>query len=200
MKTKRLAAAGLVAGLAAGGLGGLALGVPAISAAQDSTTTQRTASTAQQPATTPDADHASHLRSTLQPLIDDNTITQTQADAVISALEAARPANGRGHRGPGPGLDAAASALGISTDELHQSLDSGSTIADVAQSKGVDVQTVIDAMVADLKTHLDAEVASGEHTQAEADQKLADATARITAMVNGDAPTGGRPDHGGPAN
>ncbi len=190
MKTKRLAAAGLIAGLAVGGLGGVALGVPAISSAQDTT-----ASTTQQPAT-PNAatDHANPMLETLQPLIDNGTITQAQADAVISALEAARPADGRGHDGHGgPGLDAAASALGISADELHQSLDSGSTIADIAQSKGVDVQTVIDTMVADLQTHLNAEVASGEHTQAEADQKLADATARITAMVNGQAPAGGPP-------
>ena len=70
--------------------------------------------------------------------------------------------------------------------------------------QGVDVQTVIDAMVAQLKTHLDEEVAAGEHTQAEADQKLADATTRITEQVNNTMPTGGRGPggpgmgHGGP--
>jgi hypothetical protein len=62
---------------------------------------------------------------------------------------------------------------------------------------------VIDAMVAQVKTHLDEEVASGEHTQAEADQKLADATTRITEQVNNAMPTGGRGPggsggHGGP--
>src|SRR6185295_15246663 len=108
------------------------------------------------------ADDPNPMLETLQPLIDNGTITQAQADAVISALEAARPVDGRGHgRHGGPGLDAAASALGVSTDELRQSLDGGSTIAEVAQSKGVDVQTVIDAMVADLQAHLDTEVAGG---------------------------------------
>jgi hypothetical protein len=192
MKKQRLAAAGLIAGLTAGGLGGLALGAPAISFAQDTTD-----STTQEPAT--EADHASRLLETLQPLIDDGTLTQAQADAVISALEAARPTVGPGdHRRGGPGVDAAAAAIGISTDELRQALTDGSTIAEVAQSRGVDVQTVVDAMVAELQAHLDEEVASGDHTQAEADEKIADANDRITAMVNGEAPSG-PPRGGGPA-
>jgi hypothetical protein len=191
MKKQRLAAAGLIAGLAAGGLGGLALGAPAISFAQDT-------STAEAPAA--DTDHASRLLETLQPLIDDGTLTQAQADAVITTLEAARPAVGPGdHRGGGPGLDAAAAAIGVSTDELRAALTDGTTIADVAASKGIDVRTVIDAMVADLQAHLDEEVASGEHTQAEADEKIADANERITAMVNGEKPSGPPPDHAGPA-
>jgi lipoate-protein ligase A len=51
---------------------------------------------------------------------------------------------------------------------------------------------VIDALVAEFKAHLDEEVASGEHTQEEADQKLAKATERITDMVNNGRPEGGR--------
>jgi hypothetical protein len=41
-------------------------------------------------------------------------------------------------------------------------------------------------------------VASGIHTQAEADQKLADARTRIEAFVNGTAPAGGPGGFGGP--
>ena len=59
-------------------------------------------------------------------LVADGTITQAQADAVDQALDAARPeprrgpGEGRGpgrfggHFGPGIGLDAAATAIGIS--------------------------------------------------------------------------------------
>ena len=183
MKKQRLAAAGLIAGLTAGGLGGLALGAPAVSFAQDATDSTT--------APAADADHASRLLETLQPLIDDGTLTQAQADAVIGALEAARPAVGPGDHGRGGrGLDSAAAAIGISVDELRQALTDGSTIAEVAQSNGVDVQTVVDAMVADLQAHLAEEVASGEHTQAEADEKIANANERITAMVNGEMPAG----------
>ena len=46
-----------------------------------------------------------------------------------------------------PKLDAAATAIGISVDELRTELESGKTIADVAKAHNVDVNTVIDAMV-----------------------------------------------------
>jgi lipoate-protein ligase A len=100
--------------------------------------------------------------------------------------------SGRGHgmKG-GKGLDAAATAIGITADELRTELQAGKSIADVATAKGVSVDAVIAAMVADVKAHLDEEVASGEHTQEEADAKLAEATTRITEMVNRTAPTRG---------
>jgi hypothetical protein len=87
-----------------------------------------------------------------------------------------------GHRGAG--IDAAAKALGMTAEELRSQLDADTTIADVAKAKGVDVQKVIDAMVADAKTHLDQAVTDGRLTQAEADAKKADLTDRITSLVN----------------
>jgi hypothetical protein len=98
-------------------------------------------------------------------------------------------------------LEVAATAIGITPEELRTALQGGQSLAEVAEANGVAVQTVIDAFVADLKTHLDARVESGAMTQAEADEKLANATERITAMVNGDfpdrpfGPRGDRPDN-----
>jgi hypothetical protein len=201
-KTNKFAAIGLAAGLTVGGATGLVLAVPAISGAQSTDTTTAPATGTQSDSGRPDP--GQHMADTLAPLVADGTLTQDQADKVIAALEAARPQGGPGMgHGRGMGLDAAAAALGITADELRTELQSGKTIAQVASDKGVDVQTVIDAMVAQFKTHLDEEVASGEHTQAEADQKLADATTRITEQVNNAMPTGGRGPggsggHGGP--
>jgi hypothetical protein len=195
-KTNKFAAIGLAAGLTVGGATGLVLAVPAISGAQSTDTTTAPATGTQGETGRPDP--GQHVADALAPLVSDGTLTQDQADKVIAALEAARPQGGPGMgHGGGMGLDAAATALGITADELRTELQSGKTIAQVAGDKGVDVQTVIDAMVAQLKTHLDEEVASGEHTQAEADQKLADATTRITEQVNNAMPTGGR-GPGGP--
>ena len=73
----------------------------------------------------------------------------------------------------------------------------GKSLAVVAQEKGIDVAKVVDALVAEFKAHLDQEVASGIHTQAEADQKLADARDRLEAFVNGTAPAGGPGGFGG---
>jgi hypothetical protein len=96
----------------------------------------------------------------------------------------------RGHHGPGrgfafrAGFDAAAEALGITEDELRAALEDGQSIAEVAEANGVDVQAVIDALVDEVETHLDEEVAEGDLTQAEADEKLANTTERITELVN----------------
>jgi DNA-directed RNA polymerase specialized sigma subunit len=100
--------------------------------------------------------------------------------------------------------DAVTSLLKLSKDEIRTQLQSGKTLADIAKSQGVSVSKLVDAIVADFKTHLDQEVASGEHTQAEADQKLADFKTRVTDIVNGVVPQGmpdggpdGDGDHGG---
>jgi hypothetical protein len=102
------------------------------------------------------------------------------------------PGPGGGCAGHGPGIDAAAAALGMTREDLHAQLRDGKTIADVAKDKNVDVQKVIDAMVADANAHLDQAVADGHLTQAEADAKRADLSARITSLVNEGPPA--RPD------
>lgn len=52
-----------------------------------------------------------------------------------------------GERYENPKLDAAATAIGITVEQLRTELASGKTIADVAKARNVDVNTVIDAMV-----------------------------------------------------
>jgi polyhydroxyalkanoate synthesis regulator phasin len=200
---KKMAAIGLTAGLAAGGVAGLIVAAPSLSGAQTATTEADAGSTtaptppdATDPGATPPADapdRASKLEDALAPLVEDGTLTQEQADKVVEALKAAGPFGGHGPgRGAiGKGLDAAASALGLSEDEVRTALRDGQTLADVARSKGLDPQVVIDALVAEVTTHLDEEVASGDLTQEQADRRLAEATARITEMVNE-----GRPERG----
>ncbi len=202
---KRFAAAGLAAGLAGGAIAGIALTHPSISGAQTDTTTAPSTSTDQAPSTdqAAPADKGAWLEDTLAPLVSNGTITQAQADAVIAAIEASRPPMGPGgpggHRfGHGPDLEAAATAIGISTDDLRTGLQSGQSLAEIAQAHGVSAQAVIDALVAEAKTHIADRVASGDLTQAEADQKLADLTDRITDMVNGELPVRGPGFRGGP--
>jgi hypothetical protein len=143
----------------------------------------------------------------LQPLVDDGTLTADQLEAVVSALDAAGPMAGPGMGGPGMGgpgghhgrpgfrvgLDAAATALGMTADELRAELEGGSSIADVATAKGVDVQTVIDAIVADATEHINDRVAAGVLTQDEADARIAELTERISDMVDTVPPA--RPAH-----
>ena len=101
-------------------------------------------------------------------------------------------------------LDAAATALGMTVEELRTALVAGTSLADVAATKGVAVQKVIDAIVAAETAELKQHVADGKLTQARADELLAGLLARVTAMVNVDVPAFGRggrgfggEDHGG---
>jgi DNA-binding CsgD family transcriptional regulator len=84
---------------------------------------------------------------------------------------------------PSPLADAA-KALGMTQAELKTELEAGKSIADVAKAKSIDLDEVIAKLTAAFKAHLDEEVASGEHTQAEADAKLAEFKTRVTEMVN----------------
>ncbi len=203
---KKLTALGVTAGLAAGGLGGLILAVPAISGAQSSTTQSADASALSAPTGTPAdrPDPAAHLADVLKPLVDNGTITQSQADAVAAALSADHQAHEGDHGKGGPGgmhSEVLAQALGMSDADLHTALESGKTIAQVAADQGVDVQVVVDALTAEMKNHIADEVTKGESTQAEADAKLADLTSHITDMVNNPRPAegpGGPGGHGGP--
>jgi len=94
-------------------------------------------------------------------------------------------------------LAAAAEALGMTEAELVTELQAGKSIKQVADAKNKDIDAVIAKMTAAMKAHLDEEVASGEHTQAEADAKLAEFKTRVTEMVNQVGMPHGKGGHGG---
>jgi polyhydroxyalkanoate synthesis regulator phasin len=134
------------------------------------------------------ADRTARLQEVLKPLVDDGKLTQVQVDSVVATLEAAGPIGGGGHGGPGghrgPGFSVVATTLGMTEAEVRDAISNGQTLAQLAEAKGSTAQALIDAILADHKSHLDEEVAAGELTQAEADAKLADATTRVTDFVN----------------
>lgn len=185
---KHLIAAGLSVGILASGAA--ALVSPSVSGAvEDASTTTSASSTVARP------NRSARHTEALKPLVTAGTINQAQSDAVVTAL-AAMPDGGRGGRS-GHGSSAAATALGMTQDELRTALAGGQTVAALAKTKGVDVATIVAAILADAKAHFAAEVASGEHTQAEVDAKLTQATQRATDFVNGVAPVRGGKGRGG---
>src|SRR5262245_32205633 len=125
MRSRRLAVCGLTAGLLGGGAAGLLLtGNTTLASAQtsdvtgtvtepaaastdpstttaaaDSGSTTAPADPAQVPGPPPGAPKGDWAKSALDPLVTNGTLTQAQEDAVIAALDAARPARGPG--GPG---------------------------------------------------------------------------------------------------
>ena len=85
----------------------------------------------------------------------DNPTTTTAPDADADASPDRSPTTeGRGGRG-GVDLEAAATALGLTTDELRTELKADKTLAEIATEQGVDEQALIDALVAAGETRLD---------------------------------------------
>ncbi|MEY2768355.1 MAG: hypothetical protein RI912_2018 [Actinomycetota bacterium] len=118
--------------------------------------------------------------------------------ATAQAVEGAAPAHDGGPRGSVSAANVA-KVLGLTEAELRTELQTKSFVT-IAGEKNVDIAKVKEALTADAKAHLDAEVASGKHTQAEADARLAAFTANLDAFVNAVRPAkgmGGR--HGGGA-
>jgi hypothetical protein len=135
-------------------------------------------------------------------------ITKDEGDAIKSRIESGDfplfgvPGFGFHHHGGVffGGLDAAATYLGLTEAELRTQLESGKTLAQIAQEKGKSVDGLIQALVDAAKTKLDAAVKDGRLTQVQEDSILTDLKQHVTDLVNGTLPEHPR-DHdfrGGP--
>ncbi|WP_169239337.1 hypothetical protein [Candidatus Roseilinea sp. NK_OTU-006] len=136
-------------------------------------------------------------------------LTQAQADAILANLKIVLPAHlqvrpvvglkghgvglgkwGRAHgRKGGLGnhagalLGPAATSLNMTVAELAAELQSGKSIADVAAAKGVALDTVINAIVAEQTTRLNAAVAAGRITQEQADAAIANLKENLPELL-----------------
>jgi hypothetical protein len=131
------------------------------------------------------------------------TLTQAQADA-IKARQAAN--GGLPLIGPFPGfgerhgpdfafgqvgiprsdlIDAAAAYLGLTADQLETRLGSGKTPAEIAAAQGKTADGLKAAVVAAAKKDLDAAVAAGKLTRAQADELLSSTSGRLDDLIAG---------------
>ena len=184
-------------------------GAPVVAAdvpADPSTTTAPAA------ATTPGQAKGPTRDAVIDGLVADGTLTKEQGDKVKAALDAARPSrpDGPGRAGPGfgpgpgrggfggdiiGGLRAAsqgvADAIGITPDQLRTELQSGKSLVDVATAHGKTKQDVVDALVKEATSRLNAGVTAGRLTQAQADDLLAKAKTMIDTFVTTPIPMHG---------
>ncbi len=134
-------------------------------------------------------------------------ITQEQADAataevdehIADALAGVRPEGGHGgmdmrggHGGQFNIIEAAASALGMTTDEMKTELQSGKSILDVASEKGVDAATLTANITAAAKADVASKLAAGDITQEQADRAAAEIDEHVADILSGARPEGGR--------
>ena len=89
-----------------------------------------------------------------------------------------------GKRGRGERLSGLAELVGTDAQSLREALKDGRTLAEVAVSNGVEVEAVIEALVAMANERIDEAVAAGKLTDAEAEEKRAELETRIASFVN----------------
>lgn len=99
-----------------------------------------------------------------------------------SVAAAAPGQGGRGHAALRAAGQTAATAIGISPEELRNEIRGGKTIAQVATDHGVDPNTVVNAIVTALTQEIDQKAAAGTidaNRAAQAKQKLPDVANRF---------------------
>jgi len=197
-KKSSLVASGVVAAITVGSLG----------VASAATSTKVTLSSKSVASTRPTIGGANAVSGTnpfktvLDGLVTKGTITQAQEDAIIAALDAAKPAGDNdgpgqmgGHDGGpmgGPNQAAEQNAilttLGITATALQADLAAGQSLATIAGAK---TQALITALVAVENSEIDAAVTAGQLTAAQATTEKAGVLARVTAHVNATPGQGG---------
>jgi len=193
---KKLVAGGVAAlSIATGSIGVAVLSPLGTAGAQstDGTTTTQPQATTTKPV------RADGLKSVLDGLVADKTITQAQADAITAKLEAWRAANpapdhgGRRHGMAGAKLDDIASALGITAEELRTQLQSGATLRAIAGDKVAALTTLL---TDNANARIDQAVTDGRITAETAATMKAEVPAKVQAMLDGSAQLGGPGGHG----
>jgi len=133
-------------------------------------------------------------------------ITKAEGDRIKARIEAGDvplflgPGLGRGPGGfrhhdrafehrRGAQLQAAASYLGLTVEQLHNRLEDGKTLAQVAKEQGKSVDGLVQALLTEKTKALDDAVKAGKLTNAERDDLVAGLKARITDLVNGRFPS-----------
>ena len=191
---KRRIVAGAAAGLAVAG-GGVAIGATQLGspgAESQAVVYDAAKQLGIQPSKLSDALKKS-LENRVDAAVAAGRLTKEQGDALKARIESGEiplfgglhgDHGGFGH--PFGDLGAAASYLGLTGAELRSQLESGKTLAQVAQDRGKSVDGLVQALVDAAKKRLDDDVAAGRLTQAQEQSILSDLKQRITDLVNGE--------------
>jgi len=189
---RTVAGVALAGAIGVGGLTVAAVNPLGIAGAQDGSSTTTTTTTVANPSQQGAAGQGARtkvVQDALASLVTDGTLTQDQADAVAARLrDAAKQARSDRHDKRSERrqemVGVAATALGMSSEDLTSALKDGQTLKQVAESRRAEPQKVIDALVAAADERIDAAVTSGRLDALRADRLKERATTRIERLVN----------------
>lgn len=184
-KTVAMASAGLLGAGLLGGVAFAAVPAPSDSSGQssaDTTTAQSAVESAR-----------AKIKAALDALVAKNVITQAQEDAIVSALTADRAAHPKLREFVGDVAKESVSYLGLPADQVKQQLRAGKSLGEIANTTAGKSR---DGLLADLdakaKDRIQAAVAGGTITQAQADQlapKAHDGIVKIVDRTGSPKPT-----------
>lgn len=136
----------------------------------------------------------------------DEKLQQARADELLANLETfitnalnREPRLGEGNGQPRPGgrgpagqviegiVQLAATQTGLEVQTIVEDLRNGATLSSILTENNVDVDTFIDAAVAQATTRINEQVAEGHITQARADQMLENLREQLVARINNTA-------------
>jgi len=164
---------------------GIAGAGPGIAGAQVSTEAPETETE------TEDQAKASSLGDVLAPLVEDGTITESQAVAVTEAIEAARAEHDQFRGGRfgfrGFGKSDVLSDLGIDAEALREGRSEGLTLGEIAEANGSSIDALTDALTTQVTEQLGAAVEAGRLSDERAAEIEASVPERVEALINGEA-------------
>ena len=122
------------------------------------------------------------ISSILSSLVSNGTITQSQADAITKAAQAAAEVTKGAMKENRAKLDSIiTSTLGISLESLKTRLKAGESLAAIAGDKK---DALIAALIAELNKQIEAALSAGKITSNQATSLKAKTAERVTKMVN----------------
>lgn len=127
------------------------------------------------------------------------TVTTTFANSQSVVTTEVRGGRGPGGIGHGASLTTIANALTMTEADLQSALQGGKTVADLATEKGVALQTIVDALLAEQKTLLQQAVTDGRLTQEQADARVAELATQLPTQLSMAFTPGQRGDRGMPS-
>ena len=133
--------------------------------------------------------------------LSDGTITQEQHDSKLARIQekvervvgsewSMKPNVGRGRHGKGkihgPGhlIKRSAEQIGIEAPALIEELRADNTIAQVAETNGVSVSLLVEALIQPMRDEANEAIANGRITADEAAERLQNAEEKITEALN----------------
>lgn len=128
------------------------------------------------------------------PAADDTTADEDKSG---DGDDSGRDHHRRGRQGRMEAVDSLTDLLDLTRSELHEKINAGQTIAEIAAEQGVAEADLVVALVAEAEERVDQAVADGRLDADEAAERLSGAEDRIEELVNSSAEDGGFGSHRG---